>query len=101
MSQSVSGQGDKWDGEMVRWNPVAFYGVHKDGATLAAVIGKENVCTLVSDDAAVYQGFNEAQKCWTHLIRSAINVTAAITKLGQSEANGGGGITFDADAGGS
>jgi hypothetical protein len=55
---------------------VAFYGVHKDGATLAAVIGKELFAgTLVSDDASVYQGFSKAQKCWAHLIRKAIKLT--------------------------
>jgi transposase len=55
---------------------VAFYGVHKDAQTLAAVIDKEVFKgTLVSDDAAVYQGFDEAQKCWAHLIRKAIKLT--------------------------
>jgi hypothetical protein len=55
---------------------VAFYGVHKDGTTLAAILNKENFKgTLVSDDAAVYQGFSEAQKCWAHLIRKAIKLT--------------------------
>ena len=55
---------------------VAFYGVHKDGQTLAAIIDKEVFKgTLVSDDAAVYQGFDVAQKCWAHLIRKAIKLT--------------------------
>ena len=55
---------------------VAFYGVHKDGQTLAAIIDKEVFKgTLISDNAAVYQGFNEAQKCWAHLIRKAIKLT--------------------------
>ncbi len=55
---------------------VAFYGVHKDGQTLAAILDKEVFNgTLVSDDAAVYQGFDEAQKCWAHLIRKAIKLT--------------------------
>jgi hypothetical protein len=55
---------------------VAFYGVHKDGQTLAAIIDKEVFTgTLVSDDAAVYQGFDESQKCWAHLIRKAIKLT--------------------------
>lgn len=55
---------------------VAFYGVHKDGQTLAAIIDKEVFSgTLISDDAAVYQGFDEAQKCWAHLIRKAIKLT--------------------------
>ena len=30
---------------------------------------------MVSDDAAVYQRFNKAQKCWAHLIREAIRPT--------------------------
>lgn len=55
---------------------VAFYGVHKDAQTLAAIIDKTVFeGTLVSDDAAVYQGFTEAQKCWAHLIRKAIKLT--------------------------
>lgn len=55
---------------------VAFYGVHKDAQTLAAILDKEVFRgTLVSDDAAVYQSFNEAQKCWAHLIRKAIKLT--------------------------
>ena len=55
---------------------VAFYGVHKDGQTLAAIIDKKVFKgTLVSDDAAVYQEFDEAQKCWAHLIRKAIKLT--------------------------
>ena len=55
---------------------VAFYGVHKDAKTLAAIIDKEVFGgTLVSDDAAVYKNFSEAQKCWAHLIRKAIKLT--------------------------
>jgi transposase len=55
---------------------VAFYGVHKDAQTLAAILDKEVFRgTLVSDDAAVYQNFNESQKCWAHLIRKAIKLT--------------------------
>lgn len=55
---------------------VAFYGVNKDAQTLAAIINKEVFQgTIVSDDAAVYQNFNEAQKCWAHLIRKAIKLT--------------------------
>jgi hypothetical protein len=30
---------------------------------------------LVTDDAAVYQGFSKAQKCWAHLLRKAIPLT--------------------------
>ena len=55
---------------------VVFYGVHKDGATIQAVIDKTIFDgVLVSDDAAVYQGFTNSQKCWAHLIRKAIKLT--------------------------
>ena len=55
---------------------VLFYGVHKDGDTLAQILDKETFGgVLVSDDAAVYQGFTKAQKCWAHLIRKAIKLT--------------------------
>lgn len=55
---------------------VLFYGVHKDGQTLKAILDKDTFLgTLISDDAAVYQGFNEAQKCWAHLLRKAIKLT--------------------------
>lgn len=55
---------------------VLFYGVHKDGNTLAQILNKETFAgVLVSDDAAVYQGFDKAQKCWAHLIRKAIKLT--------------------------
>ena len=30
---------------------------------------------LVSDDAAIYQGFSNSQKCWAHLLRKAIRLT--------------------------
>lgn len=55
---------------------VLFYGVHKDGDTLAQILDKEIFAgVLVSDDAAIYQGFSKAQKCWAHLIRKAIKLT--------------------------
>jgi transposase len=55
---------------------VLFYGVHKDGDTLASILDKETFAgVIVSDNAAVYQGFNKAQKCWAHLIRKAIKLT--------------------------
>lgn len=55
---------------------VLFYGVHKDGATLARILDKETFAgVLISDDAAVYQDFNKSQKCWAHLIRKAIKLT--------------------------
>ncbi len=55
---------------------VLFYGVHKDGGTLAEILDKETFAgTLISDDAAVYRGFSKAQKCWAHLVRKAIKLT--------------------------
>lgn len=55
---------------------VLFYGVHKDGDTLAQILNKETFAgVLVSDDAAVYQDFDHSQKCWAHLIRKAIKLT--------------------------
>ncbi len=55
---------------------VLFYGVHKDGDTLAEILNKETFSgVLISDDAAVYQGFTKSQKCWAHLLRKAIKLT--------------------------
>ena len=55
---------------------VTVFGCHKDGETLAALLDKDEFKgVLVSDDAAVYQGFDRAQKCWAHLIRKAIRLT--------------------------
>jgi len=55
---------------------VMFYGVHKDGETLQQILDKATFeGVLVSDDAAIYQGFSKAQKCWAHLIRKAIKLT--------------------------
>ena len=55
---------------------VCLFGVPKSGATLAAVLDKETFLgVLVSDDAAVYQNFSKAQKCWAHLLRKAIKLT--------------------------
>ena len=55
---------------------VTVFGCHKDGETLAVLLKKDDFQgILVSDDAAVYQGFNRAQKCWAHLIRKAIRLT--------------------------
>jgi len=55
---------------------VLLFGVHKDGATLAALLPKDLFTgVLVSDDAAVYRNFTRAQKCWAHLIRKAIKLT--------------------------
>ncbi len=55
---------------------VLVFGCRKDGETLAQLLPKDSfVGILVSDDAAVYQGFRKAQKCWAHLIRKAIRLT--------------------------
>ena len=49
---------------------------HKDAATLEALLPKDVFAgVLVSDDAAVYRNFSQAQKCWAHLIRKAIKLT--------------------------
>jgi hypothetical protein len=53
-----------------------IFGCHKDAATLARLLPKETFDgVLVSDDAAVYRGFSQAQKCWAHLLRKAIKLT--------------------------
>ncbi len=53
-----------------------FFGVHKDAQTLKAILNRETFSgVLVSDDAAVYQNFTKAQKCWAHLLRKAIKLT--------------------------
>jgi len=55
---------------------VMFYGVHKDGQTLREILDKATLGgVLVSDDAAIYQGFSNSQKCWAHLLRKAIRLT--------------------------
>jgi hypothetical protein len=55
---------------------VMFYGVHKDGQTLQEILDKATFGgVLVSDDAAIYQGFSNSQKCWAHLLRKAIRLT--------------------------
>lgn len=55
---------------------LTIFGCHKDGPTLEVLLKKgEFQGILVSDDAAVYQGFSRAQKCWAHLIRKAIRLT--------------------------
>jgi transposase len=44
---------------------VMFYGVHKDGETLEQILDKATFeGVLISDNAAIYQGFGKAQKCW-------------------------------------
>ena len=55
---------------------VMFYGVHQDGETLEQILDKATFeGVLISDDAAIYQGFSKAQKCWAHLIGKAIKLT--------------------------
>jgi len=52
---------------------VLVFGCRKDGDTLAQMLAKDTFSgVLVSDNAAVYKGFRNAQKCWAHLIRKAI-----------------------------
>ena len=53
-----------------------FFGVHKDADTLQEILDPETFAGLViSDDAAVYANFTQAQKCWAHLLRKAIKLT--------------------------
>jgi transposase len=53
-----------------------FFGVHKDAETLQHILDPQTFAGLmISDDAAVYAGFSQAQKCWAHLLRKAIKLT--------------------------
>ena len=55
---------------------ITVFGCRKNSETLAVLLKKEEFQgILVSDDAAVYQGFSNAQKCWAHLLRKAIRLT--------------------------
>src|SRR5436305_82631 len=55
---------------------VLLFGVHKDAATLQALLDPDSFAGIViSDDAAVYGHFTRAQKCWAHLLRKAIKLT--------------------------
>lgn len=55
---------------------VLFFGVHKDAETLEAILDPATFAGIViSDDAAVYADFTNAQKCWAHLLRKAIKLT--------------------------
>jgi transposase len=55
---------------------VLLFGVHKDAATLQAVLDPATFGGIVvSDDAAVYGNFTHSQKCWAHLLRKAIKLT--------------------------
>jgi transposase len=52
-----------------------LFGVHKDAETLKKILDPETFKGMViSDDAAVYANFTEAQKCWAHLLRKAIKL---------------------------
>jgi transposase len=51
------------------------FGCHKDGATLESILPPAQFHgILVSDDAAVYQRYAHAQKCWAHLLRKIIRL---------------------------
>ena len=53
-----------------------LFGVHKDAATLEKILDPATFAGIViSDDAAVYAHFSQAQKCWAHLLRKAIKLT--------------------------
>jgi transposase len=53
-----------------------FFGVHKDADTLQKILDPATFAGLViSDDAAIYAHFTQAQKCWAHLLRKAIKLT--------------------------
>jgi transposase len=55
---------------------LVLFGVHKDAATLEQFLDPQTFGGLViSDDAAVYANFSQAQKCWAHLLRKAIKLT--------------------------
>jgi transposase len=55
---------------------VLLFGVHKDAETLQEILDPETFAGIViSDDAAVYENFTAAQKCWAHLVRKAIKLT--------------------------
>jgi hypothetical protein len=55
---------------------VLLFGVHKDAATLQAILDPATFGGIViSDDAAVYSNFTHSQKCWAHLLRKAIKLT--------------------------
>jgi transposase len=55
---------------------VLLFGVHKDAETLAQILDPATFAgVVISDDAAVYANFSQAQKCWAHLLRKAIKLT--------------------------
>ena len=53
-----------------------IFGCRKDADTLECLLPKATFHgVLCSDDAAIYRGFTNAQKCWAHLLRKAIKLT--------------------------
>src|SRR5437588_7539778 len=53
-----------------------LFGVHKDAQTLSSLLDPATFAgIMISDDAAVYGHFTQAQKCWAHLPRKAIKLT--------------------------
>src|SRR5437588_8016838 len=53
-----------------------LFGVHKDAQTLSSLLDPATFAgIMISDDAAVYGHFTQAQKCWAHLLRKAIKLT--------------------------
>ena len=55
---------------------VLIFSCRKDASTLAQILPKDSFTgIIVSDDAAIYQGFPLSQKCWAHLLRKAIRFT--------------------------
>jgi len=53
-----------------------LFGVHKDAQTLSSLLDPATFTgILISDDAAAYGHFTQAQKCWAHLLRKAIKLT--------------------------
>lgn len=55
---------------------VLLFGVHKDAETLQKILDPATFAGIViSDHAAVYEHFGQAQKWWAHLLRKAIKLT--------------------------
>jgi hypothetical protein len=53
-----------------------LFGVPKNADTLQKILDPLSFAgILISDDAAVYENFSAAQKCWAHLLRKAIKLT--------------------------
>ena len=67
--------GSAWTFLSEQWRLLIF-GCRKDAATWEILLPKATFTgVLVSDDAAVYRGFTQAQKYWAHLLRKAIKLT--------------------------